>query len=44
MINKAINTLKDNDIKLNIKYLIIDEYQDTSKSKFELKELKLLYL
>ena len=36
MINKAINTLKDNDIKLNIKYLIIDEYQDTSKSKFEL--------
>lgn len=36
MINKAINTLKDIGQCPNWQYIIIDEYQDTSITKFEL--------
>ncbi len=36
MINKASDLVKKNNIKLNYKYIIIDEFQDSSLIKFEL--------
>ena len=36
MINLATKKVKNNKIKLNYKYIIIDEYQDTSYTRFEL--------
>ena len=41
MINNATNIIKNNGYIKNYKYIIIDEYQDTSKTKYELiKEIK----
>lgn len=41
MINSATEIVKSDKIKLNYKYIIIDEYQDISKSRFNLvKEIK----
>ena len=36
MINKAIESIKEKGIRKEWKYIIIDEYQDTSKTKFEM--------
>ena len=36
MINKSISVLKNNGLKKQWKYIIIDEYQDTSFTKFQL--------
>ncbi len=36
MINKAIKSIKKNGLKSKWKYIIIDEYQDTSEVKFQL--------
>ncbi len=38
MINKSIKVLKETKKVNNYKYIIVDEYQDTSKVKFELLE------
>lgn len=41
MINKSTEIVKRGDINLNYKYIIIDEYQDISNSRFNLiKEIK----
>lgn len=41
MLIEATNIIKNNEVKFNYKYIIIDEYQDISINKFELiKEIK----
>ncbi len=36
LINKSINIIKNNEVILNYKYIIIDEFQDTSFCRYEL--------
>lgn len=36
MINKSITSMKEKGLKKKWKYIIIDEYQDTSKTKFDM--------